>query len=223
MIEKKIFDLLSFGSAPEYLERTVKSDTLVHGRNILGGTDQFLENLSELGLTVTLRASSELNDLRERLAELPTGSALGESNLKDLHEIMGRIWHTLIPDSGGMIAYIISERRFPIERLVEDIGGLSEPIFSQGYRIRLSAITAKQVNVLRLSDLRPQHFTCFERSRSSSLLLPEGASEAGGFGLGSDTSLDAKISSAFSGTTPKSLGSHSRVIQESDCPSGKGL
>jgi hypothetical protein len=47
-----------------------------------------------------------------------------ENQVRSLGGIMREIWPTLDAESSGMIAYIVSERRFPIERLVDDVGGL---------------------------------------------------------------------------------------------------
>jgi len=125
MLEKKVSELLRIGTRQEYLERIVTAGLSIHGdRKVLGAINNFLIDLQELGLTVTLRAAWKLQELHDVLVKTPLDSKLEENQVRSLRNIMKDIWPTLEAESRGMIAYNVSERRFPIERLVDDVGGL---------------------------------------------------------------------------------------------------
>ena len=90
---------------------------------MLDNISRFFRNLDQLALTVTRWASWKLEILKDEL-DGATEAKMSPSQLNRLKTIMREIRPTLLADSGGMIAYIISERRFPIEKLIDAPGSL---------------------------------------------------------------------------------------------------
>jgi hypothetical protein len=125
MIEKNIAWLLTFGATQEFLERIVVASMSIHGDSqIVDMMEYFLDNLSQLGFTVTLRAANELIALKDELSKSDKGAKITEDQVQKLNRIMRGLWPTLNAESRGMVAYIVSERRYPIEGLTEDISRL---------------------------------------------------------------------------------------------------
>jgi len=125
MIEKTLYDFFRIVANHEYLERIADVDQPLWGAGyIIDIIDVFVAELKELGLTVTLRASHDLLELRSELAACPKDAKLSSMQLSKLREITSKLWPTLQAESGGMVAYIVSERRFPIERLLGGVDGL---------------------------------------------------------------------------------------------------
>jgi hypothetical protein len=152
----------------------VNAVTPVHGpQKVVSIIDQFLSKLEELGLTVTLRAAEKLRALRKELASLPAGATLGESNTSRISVIMRELWPTLEAESGGTVAYIISERRFPIEKLIANVGGLFAkdafqgiPMFAQqdfseaGKCLAFERATSAAFHMLRGTESLLRHYYC---------------------------------------------------------------
>jgi hypothetical protein len=122
MLEKPIRELIAFGTSVRYLQDGVETKIKGHGL-VLDNIGWFFENLDQLGLTVTRRASSKLEELKRQL-ESAADERMGAEQLNRLKTVMREIRPTLFAEAGGMIAYIISERRFPIEKLIDSPGSL---------------------------------------------------------------------------------------------------
>src|SRR5262249_22714634 len=125
MLEQKISDLITVGADQFYLEYTVVATTSIKGdRYVLFAIDRLLSSLKTLGLTVTLRAAKNLEVIRDELSKLGIDAKIGKERAARLRSTMSELRATLWAESGGMIAYIVSERRIPIEYLIEDVRAL---------------------------------------------------------------------------------------------------
>src|SRR5579864_8685607 len=111
MLEKYLSSYIVFGATLFYLQTVRDGHTLAGEGRVLENIDGFLRNLNELGLVVTQRTTHKLKALR---AELVKGEAkeLTREQAKRLGDIADTIRSTLLAEAGGMVAYIVSERRF---------------------------------------------------------------------------------------------------------------
>ena len=91
--------------------------------SVLANIISFLRDIDNLGFAVTRRAAFALVDLQAKL-EKAENEKLTKEQATELAKIMRELRPTLLAEARGTLAYIISERRFPIERLVDDISGL---------------------------------------------------------------------------------------------------
>jgi hypothetical protein len=97
---------------------------------------------------------------------------------------MKELWPTLAAESGGMKAYIISERRFQVERLVTDVGGLfatgafeklpvlSQQDFSEAAKcLAFERATAGAFHMLRGTESMLKHYYCCKVRRKRADLM----------------------------------------------------
>ena len=185
MLEKKITDLLNFGVDQWYLEFTVNIGTSIHAKlYVLDTINRYLASLESLGFTVTLRASHELKELRDELQKMAKDATLVAAQADRLKKIMKEIRPTLWAESGGMIAHIISERRFPIERLIENMAPLfGKDVFNKlpklaqqdfaeaGKCLAFERPTAAAFHMLRGTESTLRQYYCFKLHRKRSELM----------------------------------------------------
>jgi hypothetical protein len=185
MIEKPISELLRLGANHEYLERIAAVGSPIWGEvAVLGVINAFFATLTELGLTVTLRVADDLEELRGELRSCPKDARLDAAQVSKLHKIAEKIWPTLYAESGGMVAYIVSERRFPIERLLEGISSLlGKDVFSElpalarddfaeaGRCLAFERATAAAFHMLRATESILRDYYCKKLHRKRSELM----------------------------------------------------
>ena len=185
MLEKRIYGLLVFGANHEFLERIASDIHSIFGENlILEKIDELLADLTELGLVVTFRASYKLRRFRDDLAKLSKDSKITKDQVKQLREIMGEIWPTLQAEASGKMAYIVSERRFPIEHLMANpsnlfaVGAFSKlpemakRDFSEATKcLSFERSTAAAFHMLRATESVLRHYYCQKMHRSRAQLM----------------------------------------------------
>ncbi len=131
MLEKSISWLIYFGTSQRYLQDATSRYKIKGDGLVLDNIDRFVGQIDELGFTVTRRAARPLAELREEL-EKSTEQRLTEKQAERLKKVMQELRPTLVAEGGGTIAYIISERRYPIEKLLDDPGSLfAEEVFTK--------------------------------------------------------------------------------------------
>jgi hypothetical protein len=123
MLEKNIEKFIFFGTALRYLQDVEKGYPArgnEAGWFVLENIEEFLRQLDELQLAVTSRAfaSTSLRKVKEELKELGEKPIL-EERAKRIREIMKELRPTLEAEAQGMIAYVLSERRFRIDHLIK--------------------------------------------------------------------------------------------------------
>ena len=174
MLEKRITELISLGAQQWYLERNIATGFNIFGEKyVLSSIDIFLEILKSLGLMVTLRASRDLVIIREEFAKCAADSKLSADQATRLKKVMEVLRPTLWAESQGTIAYIISERRIPIELLMEDVGGLfgkdvfkslptlAQQDFSEAAKcLAFERPTAAAFHMLRATESVLRYFYC---------------------------------------------------------------
>lgn len=191
MQSKTILRYVFFGTAFRYLQDASQSTT-VHGDFlILWNIDQFLSTLDELNLVVTKRASYKLREVREHLSKTDPAHLLTSQEAKDLSTIMTDLRKTLDAELEGNIAYIVTDKRIDVQKLLSGVGSLMSPgvfdslpevakhDFSEaGKCIAFERPTAAAFHVLRGTEsvLRHYYKMIVRRNRSELLWGPMVAS-----------------------------------------------
>ena len=186
MLEKNLERLIFFGTALRYLQDATSRYLLKKGSPGWGTVENlrsFLEHLDELGLTVTKRAAYKLEKFKSEL-EGDTDELLSMEKAAELQKIMHELRPTLVAESSGMIAYIISERRFRIDHLMSN----TESLFAKSVFNKLPSIargdfsesskclaferpTAAAFHMLRATEAVLRHYYCEKIKRKRSPLM----------------------------------------------------
>jgi hypothetical protein len=122
MLEKNIERFVFFGTALRYLQDTdshylVKA-TPKGGWGVVDNIEEFLRQLQEMGLTVTWRAARKLREIKGKIEEADE-KTLTEERAAEIRDIMKELRPTLEAEAAGMVAYIVSERRFRTDHLLK--------------------------------------------------------------------------------------------------------
>lgn len=140
-IHKYIF----LGTSLRYLQDCRKG-WLIHatedGYYVADNIRIFIEELKELNLHVTERASSELVTLYGELREREESETLTQEDATKLAKLMKEIRPTFEAECKGIYALITSDKKYSIQRLTSDIGEL----FSPGVFTKLSDIAISDFN-----------------------------------------------------------------------------
>lgn len=127
MQSKPIYDYIFFGASLRYLFDARAGDP-VHGKTfILENIDKVLARLKEYELPVTQRAASELYEFRDKLAKSVSKHTLTADESLKLGEIMQDVRKTLSAESKGKVAFIVTDKRIDVNKLLSDVPGLMAP------------------------------------------------------------------------------------------------
>lgn len=127
MQSRSINKYIFFGTQLRFLQ-DAREGWKAHGSGwVIENIDGFLEGLTNLGLQVTLRASYQLQNLREKLMARPQGHALTKEEAEKLSQTVSEIRHTLEAEAQGNIAYIVTDKRLDVRKLTTNIGSLMSP------------------------------------------------------------------------------------------------
>ncbi len=159
---------------------------MVHGENyILYNISKFLTYLSDFGLHVTERAaSSELVPLMEELKKTDKDYKLLAEDAKKLNRIMEDLRKTLFAEAQGNIAFIVTDKRLDVKKLLSDIPALMAPgvfeslpdiakhDFIQGGKcIAFGLPTAAAFHLLRGTEsVLKELYCCYIKRNRSSLM-----------------------------------------------------
>lgn len=112
--------LVNLGSVSRYLF-DVKQGWGLHGDNlIISNIESLLAMLEDLNFKVTLAGTKDLLNLKEEFVSTTNQTRLSPSHASRLNKIMDRLRHTLRAEASTLAAYVLSERRFDVEKLVEE-------------------------------------------------------------------------------------------------------
>ena len=124
MESRTIFDYIHFGESFWYLRESTVGRKI---KNILHEIDNVLRDLEEFRLPVTLRAARKLETLRARFLKLDKDSDCTEQQANDVSEIMRNLESTLVAESEGNIAFIVTDKRIDVNKLLHDVPSLLAP------------------------------------------------------------------------------------------------
>lgn len=129
MEERATADFIWFGMAVRYVH-DVREGTPIHGdRYLLANIDAMLDRMVELDLPVSARIARQagLEDLRDEFRKAPSDAVLDSATGERLMDAMDHIWTAVIAEASGKYAYVLTDKRFSVERLTEDVGALFPP------------------------------------------------------------------------------------------------
>lgn len=174
MEERSIYSYFFFGTAVRYLQ-DVKSGYPIFGDYyVIANINSCLDRLDELGLRVTKIAASELREFTKELAKTKDKTAkLSDEQATELSKICSDLRRTLDAELSTLDAFIVTPKRFDIDKLLNDIGALmskhtfsslSEPLrydfIEAGKCIAFGRATAGAFHLLRGTEAVLRHFYC---------------------------------------------------------------
>jgi len=174
MEKKSIQGYFFFGTAVRYLQ-DVKAGYQIFGDGwILENIDLCLDELDKLGLKVTSIAASELRQFRNKLAEITDkSSVLSQEQSKELNQICDTLRNTLEAELQTIEAFVVTPKRFDIDKLLNDVGSLMSPgvfpalpeivkydLSEAGKCITFGRPTAAAFHLLRGTEAVLCHFYC---------------------------------------------------------------
>ena len=127
MKSTSILRYIFFGTALRYLQdvrvgqRARGTDYVEHNVN------QLLEMLAEFELPVTIRAAYRLYETLAKLSTFDEDHTLTADEAKEIQEIAEQLRPTLFAEAEGNVAYIVTDKRVDINKLLSDVGGLFAP------------------------------------------------------------------------------------------------
>ncbi len=148
-----------------------------HEAGILDVLNEARKNLEELGLPVTLRAGADLWQIKDELAEADDDAALSAEQANRMSTAGTRLWDTLKAEMGGKMAYVTSDKRYDVTRLLGDVASLmGEGAFDRlppiarvdmneaGICIAFERPTAAAFHLMRAVEATLRHFyACWVR------------------------------------------------------------
>lgn len=130
MIRRKTSRYIYFGTNLRYLQDATEGARADGESLFIENLERLLEMLDELGLTVTARAARTLKGatLLQELKNRGPNHTLTATDAQRLRTFARDLRITLMAEAGGLDAFIVSEKRMDVERLLADVGAL----FPQG-------------------------------------------------------------------------------------------
>jgi hypothetical protein len=173
MESKQISRYISFGTTLRYLQ-DVKQGWHVHGEGVvLVNLDAFFEYLGEFNLPVTQRAAYKLQELRDKLAASGSDHTLTDKEAFDIKEAITTLRETLFAEARGKVAFIVTDKRIDVNKLLADIPALMAPnafdslpdvakydFIEAGKCISFERPTAAAFHLLRGTEALLRHFYC---------------------------------------------------------------
>jgi len=124
MESRPIFQYIHFGESLWYL-REIKAGRKI--KDILEQIGNVFRYLEEFNLPVTLRAAYKLEILRDKFLKLDTDSDCTEQQANELFAIMKVLESTFVAESQGNIAFIVTDKRIDVNKLLYDVPSLLAP------------------------------------------------------------------------------------------------
>lgn len=122
-------DYVWLGTSLRYLH-DARAGYPIHGiGNVVDNIGWLHRLLPRLGFPVSARAIawSELALIEQELATLEQDALLDDSHEERLGTAMGHMWATVLAEASGVYAFVVSEKRLPVDKLLEDPGCLLAP------------------------------------------------------------------------------------------------
>jgi hypothetical protein len=186
MLEKSIYEYILFGTGLRYLQDAKAGWPIKReDKFVLGNINRFLNNLDEFKLPVTKRAANDLIKFKEKMEKKPEDSTLTVKEANELKKIMKDLRKTLFAEAKGNLAFITTDKRIDINKLLYDVSSLFAPnVFNSlsdtaqydfkyaGRCIGFVIPTAAAFHLLRATEdvLRDYYQFIYKRNRIKNLL-----------------------------------------------------
>ncbi len=127
MRSEPITSYIWFGLSWRYLQ-DAQPGIQIHGESlILDNISRVLKELARFELQVTLRAAYDLQKLQLDLKALPVESTLTQQQAQTLHKLMSDLQRTLSAEGSGNLAYIVTDKRLDVRKLIGNPQALFAP------------------------------------------------------------------------------------------------
>lgn len=129
MQSKPIYQYIYFGSSLRYLQDVragwvLRASVDAQEWYVLEILNHFLSWVPLLNLTVTDRAATNLNLFRQELGSRPPDHVLTEEEAAKLKGLIDSLRPTLDAEASGQVAFIVTDKRLQVTRLLGDVGAL---------------------------------------------------------------------------------------------------
>jgi hypothetical protein len=164
----RLSGLISLGQSARFL-LDVKEGWRFHGDSwIIANAERVLSHLEHLKFRVTVEAAHDLREILTEFKAYPAESRASAADRKRLNEIMQTLRATMKAESRTLHAYLLSEKRLGVEKLVERPElFLSGTTFSRLPRVaKLDIREAASVSRLNCPLLERSIFCELPRTRS---------------------------------------------------------
>ncbi len=132
MQSKSIWGYISLGTGFRYLQEATEGRNIHGDSYIIGNIERFFNQLEPMGFKVTAIASHELEKLYEKFLQTDKKDKLSSAQAKSLKNIMNKIRPTFSAEAKGIYSYIVTEKKFSTEKLIDKIETLFAPdVFSK--------------------------------------------------------------------------------------------
>jgi len=177
MLKRSITNYIFFGTAFRYLQ-DAKEGYLLGEQGSEDGLvrhclARVLNRLETFELHVTRRAAVELETFLEEMEELPKDHKLTADQAKRLSKIIKDIRLTLEAETLGNVAFIVTDKRIDVEKLLDDVAvlfapgafeklpGIAQYDFAEsGKCIAFERPTAAAFHCLRGTEAALRHYYC---------------------------------------------------------------
>jgi len=189
MQRRSIDDYIFFGTALRYLQDAKAGWKLAGppGQEdyfVLGNVRKLLDQVEEFELHVTSRASWSVRQLLADLEKLPGDHGITEDEAHRLRDAVERLRPTLMAEARGNVAFIVTDKRMDVRKLLDDVAGLFAPgVFSKlpeiamhdfaecGKCVAFERPTAAAFHCLRATEAVLRHYYCSLVRRGRAQLL----------------------------------------------------
>lgn len=120
----RISTYFHFGQIFRFLANVNVPLPLKGEKKVLWNIKQLLKYIDEFGLSVSKRASDKLGKLKLEWQKFPKDHILNDVELKQLRTLLVKLEPTIIAETGGKFAYIVSEKRMDTNKLLNDTPSL---------------------------------------------------------------------------------------------------
>jgi hypothetical protein len=173
MESKPISSYIRFGTVIRYLQ-DAKESWAVHGTGyVLDNIDSFFEYLKEFELPVTNRAADQLRKFNVDLKKSDSQHKLTSDEASRLRKVMDGLRPTLFAEAQGKLAFIVTDKRIDVDKLLMDVSTLMAPsVFNKlpdiarydfieaGKCIAFELPTAAAFHLLRGTEAVLRHYYC---------------------------------------------------------------
>lgn len=184
MIRRSVINYYIFGTEMRYLQ-DVKEGWKIHKDNfVIHNLERFLNRIQELQLDVTYRACWELRKFKDELA-VSDNEKLSAEQASKLSKMMTDARLTLDAEIQGLEAFITTDKRFDVNKLLDNVASLFAPGVFEGFPdiakydfaaaakcIAFELPTAAAFHILRATEANLRHYyaSMVKQNRIKSLM-----------------------------------------------------
>lgn len=131
MLKRRIKEYIFSGTVFRYLQDAQEGDHLGKPGSGDGAirdcVARLFSDLEKFELHVTRRAAWELQTFQEEMEKLPEDHKLTGDEAERLNNIMSELRPTLMAETTGNVAFIVTDKRIDVEKLLDDVAALFAP------------------------------------------------------------------------------------------------